>query len=1141
MAEDEASAAEAAAAAAAAAREEMKRKRLARFATRTEERTNESETNNAAPKSAPTSTPTPITTTATTTTTTISSTSSLATTVEPEPSSLLPAATGAAAAAAATATATTTTTTAATSSTNMEATPTVPTVPTAMAPSSPRSSLYVWAHEFIAHVFEVHYIETPARPGSASGGPRASMGRFVVPPTSAFMPQILTDLDGVPDADARQVVDTVVLERLNSEAPGVRRGLPYLIKCFQRADDAMRRLPRASPLCEVAQKAMDVVAAYAKLILGEADGLFPADEKCPDGPQALLEAFFETTSPMPVLLTTYMVDLCVAEGPESVEAAFGPVLERLRLATAGATSLSDAIRFVKILQSLLGCSSAPKGTATGLAALVVARPDFLPSDCASGRDLEYTSFLGPFLRPTVLPDILHPGPMAPRHWLAPYTADSFFPSSEPERLKSGMEMAHRAMDLLSEDLLAVFKHLLRAEAQRDRVFAFFSACLNLNARRSHDPRFARPGDTTSTDGFMMNVASVLLGLSEKMLRFGPTLEARLAQMRPEYLVSRGACIDVTQETALAAADDVCQRWREENAVPELAGADLAVSRQAFHALHALHLGFQPVAEKIKLMIYPRLNRLRQAVEDARGAGDAVAERRLTAELGRYHIFYFRFVTGASQSNFLRKALQLHTFCAAWMQRLADPGKTGVPADPLPAAYSVLPQYLVDDMADFLINLTRLPRQILGENIMDQFPDAVHLVRYFILALQSNGRIHASPYVRGKLVEVLAMYAPERYGSTSSFFTLLQRNADSLQKLGPGLFQFYVDVEETDFYGKLSMRNNAQLILKDLWSNPASREGLVAFTTTSPFVNVVMFLINDTTYCLDEARASMRACGELRTKLSNGNFEADENAAEVSRNLSQQEQQTRSLLQLAYETLNMFGYLTADARAVSPFLRAELASRLSGMLTSNLEYVAGSKAEELGLPPAVAKELGYEPFKLLTSLVDVFVNCSGLLQRGDDGSVSGSSSSSGGKSGGLNESFLETVARDPFYKEETLGAALRMLKQSYFNASKLSALLELRELIKAKIGVLATEEEDLGEPPDEFLDPILCTLMRDPVKLPSSGTVVDRSTMLSHLLSDGTDPFNRAPLTAEELIDMPELKAKIFQWVATQLEAKRSAK
>ncbi len=58
---------------------------------------------------------------------------------------------------------------------------------------------------------------------------------------------------------------------------------------------------------------------------------------------------------------------------------------------------------------------------------------------------------------------------------------------------------------------------------------------------------------------------------------------------------------------------------------------------------------------------------------------------------------------------------------------------------------------------------------------------------------------------------------------------------------------------------------------------------------------------------------------------------------------------------------------------------------------------------------------------------------------------------------------------------------------------------------------------LGEAPDDFLDPIMSTLMRDPVILPSSNTTMDRPTIMRHLLSDPRDPINRKPLTPDMLL------------------------
>jgi len=52
------------------------------------------------------------------------------------------------------------------------------------------------------------------------------------------------------------------------------------------------------------------------------------------------------------------------------------------------------------------------------------------------------------------------------------------------------------------------------------------------------------------------------------------------------------------------------------------------------------------------------------------------------------------------------------------------------------------------------------------------------------------------------------------------------------------------------------------------------------------------------------------------------------------------------------------------------------------------------------------------------------------------------------------------------------------------------------------------------------------VMKDPVLLPTSNTITDRLTIIKHLLSDNTDPFNREKLTKDMLIPQPELKQKI---------------
>ncbi|KAJ7672774.1 U-box domain-containing protein [Mycena rosella] len=92
-------------------------------------------------------------------------------------------------------------------------------------------------------------------------------------------------------------------------------------------------------------------------------------------------------------------------------------------------------------------------------------------------------------------------------------------------------------------------------------------------------------------------------------------------------------------------------------------------------------------------------------------------------------------------------------------------------------------------------------------------------------------------------------------------------------------------------------------------------------------------------------------------------------------------------------------------------------------------------------------------------------------------------------------------------------ALKRTLKSEQEVQQLRAFVAKVEVCKS----LIEAEEDLGEVPDEFLDLLMFTVMRDPVLLPSSRNIVDRSTIKSHLLSDSKDPFNRVALSIDEVI------------------------
>jgi len=124
-------------------------------------------------------------------------------------------------------------------------------------------------------------------------------------------------------------------------------------------------------------------------------------------------------------------------------------------------------------------------------------------------------------------------------------------------------------------------------------------------------------------------------------------------------------------------------------------------------------------------------------------------------------------------------------------------------------------------------------------------------------------------------------------------------------------------------------------------------------------------------------------------------------------------------------------------------------------------------------------------------------------------------------------FIRAVAGDGrSYKKELFEQAAKICSgYSLKSPDEVEQLgLFVAKVEEAKVTLEA--EDDLGEIPDEFLDPLMWTIMRDPVILPASKAVIDRATIKSHLLSDAKDPFNRAPLTIEEVTPNTELKERI---------------
>ena len=279
-----------------------------------------------------------------------------------------------------------------------------------------------------------------------------------------------------------------------------------------------------------------------------------------------------------------------------------------------------------------------------------------------------------------------------------------------------------------------------------------------------------------------------------------------------------------------------------------------------------------------------------------------------------------------------------------------------------------------------------------------------------------------------------------------------------------------------------------------------------------FVRFINLMINDVTYLMDESLSELTQIHNIQTEMR----DQDAWAARPAQHRREREGQLRGLERhassyttLGKSTVGLLRDFTAETKA--PFMMPEIVDKLAAMLDYNLEALVGPKCGELRVKEP--EKYHFDPRQLLSDILQVYLNLSD------------------------QDEFARAVANDGrSYKKELFERAIeRARKYTLKTEPELEQMgLFIAKVEEAKATIEA--EEDLGEIPDEFLgmshsckkkknifrtqrmvDPLMFTLMRDPVTLPSSQVVIDRATIKSHLLSDAKDPFNRFPLTIDDVI------------------------
>jgi ubiquitin conjugation factor E4 B len=886
-------------------------------------------------------------------------------------------------------------------------------------------------------------------------------------------------------------IPTLPVKRVDASNDGpMNLALNYLMDCYNRVGVEERNQPKRSsipPLSDALTEVRAQLVHFTTLLLK--GYIIPNEELYKFGRSPLLTPILQQTLPRGFL--TELVTR-THTNDKLFSSVFSPLLQGLYRMMQNASIVGEEHRMpIQTLFELadIRCGSRP------ICTLITKQVQFMLEPCtpAQGREIVRTSFLGPFLSVSVFAED------------EPKVAEKFFSgnSSSDKSLNHTLQLELENTRNLQH---RIFHYLLANPESRDACLNYLAKVLKYNEKRSQLQMEER---SLAGDGFMLNLLSVLQMLS---------LKIKLDKMDFLY--------PFHPETLISVANDTRLKYTSQDVATWLQGLESVHQFQSpnfsticwFLTLHCHHLSLLPALQKYQRRI--RAIRDLQKLLDETVAAEA--QWRNTPFAHRNKQFIKRWKqqlkklnkskacadAGLLDKNLIRRALIFYTSVAQFLLSLMTntPPGSPMPCLPLPPttpeAFSALPEWYVEDIAEFLLFALPYFPTVITENMEDS------LITWLLVTICSSNLIK-NPYLVAKLVEVVFVIIPTFQPRCEMLYDRFMSHEISRTVLPSALMKFYTDVETTgsssEFYDKFSIRYHISLIIKGMWNSAIHRQTLINESKSGKqFVKFVNMLMNDTTFLLDESLESLKRIHEVQELISDDDRwskMSSEQQQSRMRQLTADERQCRSYLTLARETVDMFHYLTVDIK--EPFLRPELVDRLASMLNFNLQQLCGPKCKNLKVRNP--DKYGWEPRRLLSQLVDIYLHLD-------------------------CDQFAAALAGDErsFRKELFDDAAARLERLSIKTPVEIERFKALAA--KAYRVLLDNQKTDdwMSDAPDEFKDPLMDTLMTDPVLLPS-GQVMDRSVIMRHLLNSSTDPFNRQPLTEDMLQPVNELKERIRIW------------
>ena len=900
--------------------------------------------------------------------------------------------------------------------------------------------------------------------------------------------------EGRPVRLSTDLLDSVILEAASSQTQG--SALEYLMSCWKRVSKVLKNLTnKTGPRFDVVKEARRLCFSYC-IFAATMPDMF--GEEAP-AENALADRLLLGPDDERGICYEFLTEASQRIGEDDMirEALVGAMEDvSRRLSTVSMNG--DYKPHMLILRVFVRFPP--------LVAALALSETFLPANIEA-QHIETHSFLGPFFR------------LSPMQ--AEVAMNYFAGSSAVDKglIANAQRAVRMTLQTHQEELLDITNTFIKNKESREKMLDWLALTVNKNHMRR---AMQVDKKKVSSDGFMVNVTVILDRLCEP---FMDATFAKIDRIDIDYL-RRSPRVDIQDETKINAD----QKTSDEFYSTKASGTNNFISEVFFLTVAAHHYGLEAANTKLstlqkdvkwleKELVKLEPERSKYMTSQAQLAifDNHVKKMKDQIERGKCSILAIQGVL--LDETMQARSMQLMRYVIVWLLRIASPG-TSFPKSELqlplpkeqPVEFKCLPEYFVEDIVGNFKFITRYMPHIITTTQCEE------LVKICIAFLRSSEYIK-NPYLKSGLVTILFHGVWGIPGRPKGVLgdTLFAHDF-AMKHLLHALMKFYIECESTgthtQFFDKFNIRYEIFQVIKCIWPNPIYREHLAteARVNLDFFVQFVNLLLNDVTFVLDESFTAFKEIHDLSRELKNAPANMEQTARqEQEEKLASAQGKAKSYMQLTNETVAMLKLFT-EALADS-FTKKEVVVRLAHMLDYNLEALVGPKKSQLKVENP--EEYGWNPRNMLAEVTDVYLNLES------------------------KQSFIDAVATDGrSYREEYMTEAYKILQRFKLKSpEQMEQWQSMSDRIKEAKAQADMVEADLGEIPDQYLDPILASLMEDPVTLPVSKQIVDRGTIQAHLLSDPHDPFNRTPLKIEDVIPNDELREEIQNWKANLLAQK----